>query len=473
MKILLISPCKHAVGGTRSRSVTRFPQISLLYIAACTPAPHEVEIVEEEERPIDFDAACDLVGITCMTANAPRAYVVAAEFRRRGKRVVLGGVHPTVMPEEAARHADAVVVGEAEPVWGGLLADAEAGRLQGVYRSNATWRLDDYPLPLRPRQPSWVPPFAAPRTMQEALRHIVDGVRSWPVVEPFLQPAMGVVPIVTSRGCPYSCEFCSVHNISGRVIRHVAVPRVLQDIERSGARRFMFLDDNIVGDQSYAEQLFDALRGTGIQWVGQASLSFVSNERLLEKAAASGCKGLFVGLESVTERALEGMRKGVRSRAATAAAVRRITRSGILFHASIVFGFDDDEPSVFDETLEFLQSARIASATFNILTPYPGTALHERFKAEGRLLTSDWRDYDHCTPTFVPRRMSLEQLLEGYRRVREGFFGLGRIAARLPANWRTPLLFTLANLGIRAEVLGDRTSRAGTGLPLTAGADRA
>jgi radical SAM superfamily enzyme YgiQ (UPF0313 family) len=427
MKILLIDPCKEQMTGMRKRGVTRFPQISLLYIAALTPESHSVKIIEEEIEPIDFDSPCDLVGITCMTANAPRAYELADEFRRRGRRVVLGGVHPTVRPDEAARHADAVVVGEAEPVWGTLLEDARAGTLKPRYVHDHSWCLDDYPTPKR------------------------NGVKSHAV--------LGIVPVVTSRGCPYACDFCSVHNMFGRVIRHVSVNRVMEDIAQAGSHRVMFLDDNIVGDQGYAEKLFDALRGRGISWVGQASISFVHNERLLEKAAASGCKGLFIGLESVSERKMEKLRKSLKTQVETADAIRRIMRAGILFHASIVFGFDDDEPGIFDETLDFLQRARIASATFNILTPYPGTVIFDQYKAEGRLLTEDWKDFDHCTPTFNPRHMSAEELIEGYRRVRRSFFSLPNIATRFPANWRTSLLFTVINLGLRGAVRAEEAKR--------------
>ena len=436
MRILLIDPCKEPMtSGARKRGVTRFPQISLLYIAALTPEEHAVKIVEEEIEPIDFDAPCDLVGITCMTANAPRAYKLADDFRRRGRRVVLGGVHPTVRPDEAALHADAVVVGEAEPVWGTLLADAAAGALKPRYANDHTWLLDDYPTPRR------------------------RGGKSGAV--------LGIVPVVTSRGCPSACDFCSVHNMFGRVIRHVAVPRVLEDIEQSGSRHVMFLDDNIVGDQGYAEKLFDGLRGRGISWVGQASISFVHNERLLEKAAASGCKGLFIGLESVSEQKMEKLRKSLKTQVETADAIRRIMRAGILFHASIVLGFDDDELSIFDETIDFLQRTRIASATFNILTPYPGTVLFDQYKSEGRLLTEDWKDFDHCTPTFNPRHMSAEELVEGYNHVRQSFFSLRNIAARLPANWRTPILFAVANLGLRVQVRADQARlRQGIGRPV-------
>jgi radical SAM superfamily enzyme YgiQ (UPF0313 family) len=312
------------------------------------------------------------------------------------------------------------VVGEAEPVWEGLLDDAVRGTLRPLYRSNTDWSLDSYALPRRDPVPSGA--------------------------------VLGFVPVITSRGCPYACDFCCVRNVFGRRIRHVSTARVVEDIERSGASRVMVLDDNIVGDQLYAGQLFDALRPLRIQWVGQASVSFVRNERLLEQAVESGCKGLFVGLESVSESKMQRMQKSMKSLADTAAAIRRITGHGILFHASIVFGFDDDPPSIFDQTLAFLAETRIASATFNLLTPYPGTEVYARLRAEGRLFTENWDDYDHCTPTFVPRLMSVDELLEGYRRVKRTFYGLSSIASRMPANWRSPLLYLIANLGQRAVV---------------------
>jgi radical SAM superfamily enzyme YgiQ (UPF0313 family) len=438
MKILLIDPCKKATVIKKKRGITRFPQISLGYVAAATPPEHQVTVLEEEVQPIDFDAQCDLVGITCLTATAPRAYEIAAEFRRRGKKVVLGGVHPTVVPQEACLHADAVVTGEAEPVWQQVLADAVSGHLKPLYNSNHEWPLDSYPLPVRQ----------------------LGGAGA----------VVGIQPVVTSRGCPYACDFCCVRNVFGRAIRHVAVGRVVEDIERANASRVMFLDDNIVGDQAYASRLFDALRGMGIQWVGQASISFVKNEKLLNKAAQSGCKGLFIGLESVSERKMARMQKSMKSQVETADAIRRIMQTGIHFHASIVFGFDDDDLSIFDETLEFLFKTRIASATFNILTPYPGTVLFDQYKSQGRLVTEDWREYDHCTPTFTPLNMSIEELMEGYMRVRKSFFGLLPIATRFPANWRSPLLFLLANVGMRVALKKEEAARRGSlvGLPYPA-----
>ena len=200
MRILLIAPTKGKRAVRKTRAMIRFPQVSLLYLASLTPDCHEVVLADEEIEDLDLTKRWDLVGITCMTATAPRAYEIAAELRRNGTRVVLGGVHPSVMPEEARQHADAVVVGEAEPVWGKLLKDAQEGHLQPEYRAEPGWCLDDYPLPAR-------------------------GISRAASV-------MGIVPVVTSRGCPYACDFCCVRSIYGRTIRHVSIDRVIQDIAR-------------------------------------------------------------------------------------------------------------------------------------------------------------------------------------------------------------------------------------------------
>ena len=424
MKILLISPVKDA--SKKTVEMVRFPMISLLYIAAMTPDWHEVSIVEEETDIVDFDADCDLVGITCMTATAPRAYVISMEFRKRGKAVVLGGIHPTVLPFEAKNFCDCVVTGEAEPVWQQLLIDFENGRLQDFYHGGAAENLDNYPLPRRD--------LINPGTV------------------------LGMEPIVTSRGCPFSCDFCSVWKFFGRKIRHVSVDNVLQDIQNSKSSRFMFLDDNIVGDPAYAKSLFLALRDMNISWVGQASISFSKNEELLKLAHDSGCKGLFFGVESVSEEKIKRMSKSMKNQEETIDAIKRIMGHGIYFHASLVFGFDDDDQSVFDETLEFLHKTKIASATFNILTPYPGTDLYEKLKAQDRLITENWELYDHCTITYRPERLTIEELYNGYEYVKDSFYSFPRIANRFPANIRTPLIFTLANIGMKRSLKGEKAS---------------
>ena len=415
MKILLISPVKDVL--RKTVNIIRFPMISLSYIAAVTPPEHEVAIVEEEIEPLDYNADCDLVAITCMTATASRAYDIAAAFRIRGKTVVLGGIHPTVLPHEAKMYCDSVITGEAEPVWEQMLKDFESGCLKPFYDGGAGARLD-----VLPRRDLMKP-----------------GV-------------LGMEPIVTSRGCPFSCEFCSVWRFFGRRIRHVSIENVVKDILNSKSSRFMFLDDNIVGDPVYAKALFQALKELKIVWVGQASISFVKNEELLKLAKESGCKALFFGVESVSEEKIKRMSKSMKSQKATIEAIKRIMGSGIIFHASLVLGFDDDEPSVFDETLEFMHKTKIPSASFNILTPYPGTDIYNNLKAEGRLITENWYYYDHCTVTYHPKKMTMDQLYEGYQYVKASYYSFGSILYRFPANFRNPLIYSIANFGTKSSL---------------------
>ena len=418
MKILLISPVKDPT--IKTRYIIRFPMVSLQYIAALIPEEHEVRILEEETEKLDYNIQCDLVGITCMTATANRAYAISEEFRKRGKKVVLGGIHPTVLPQEAKGHCDAVVIGEAEPVWAQLVKDFSEDSLQEYYHGGTTGNLDEYPLPRR-----------------DLVKH---------------QSIMGIEPVVTSRGCPYSCEFCSVWKFFGRRIRHVAIDRVIQDIKAAKGSRFMFMDDNIVGNPAYAAVLFKALSDLNITWVGQASISFARDETLMKLAYESGCRGLFFGMETVSEQKLKRMSKSMKTRENTIEAIKKIVDHGIYFHASYVFGFDDDNESIFDETLEFLHETKIPSATFNILTPYPGTDIYDEFKKQGRLITENWDYYDHCTATYLPKNMSIDKLYEGYQYIKKNYFSTARILDRFPANYRNPLIFLLANAGLKYSI---------------------
>lgn len=414
MKILLLSPGTDV--SRKTRTGLMIPQLALHILAGLTPPEHEVKIVEEEIEDIDLEEPCDLVGISCMTSNAPRAYYLAGEFKRRGKTVVLGGVHPTLLPEEALAAADAVVQGEAEGVWEQLLADFAQGRLQPRYHGPSP-SLERY-IPLHNRQ---------------ATR----------------KRLFNVLPVMSTRGCPYSCEFCCVSDLFGKKIRHVPVANVVRDIEESGGKIFIFLDDNIIGNPAYAKALFAAIKPLKIKWVGQASISFVRDTHLMELAVQSGCAALFFGVESVLASQMQRMRKAVKTIPDLEAAIKKVRDMGIHFHASFVFGFDDDTPAVFPETLEFLQKTKIATASINVLTPYPGTRLYEQFKAEGRLLSTDWKYYDHNTVVFRPKHMSPYELQTGVNWVKREFTRLRAIFGRLPANWSHPWLFLAMNLAAR------------------------
>jgi radical SAM superfamily enzyme YgiQ (UPF0313 family) len=415
MKILLVSPCKDP--NFKKSKFLMIPQLALHLIAGLTPPEHEVRILEEELETIDLEEECDLVGISCMTSNANRAYVLAREYKKRGRAVVLGGVHPTLLPDEALQHCDAVVVGEAEGVWEQVVTDAKAGRLQKLYH---------HPYPSLDR-------YIGMGNRRNTKKRLFD-----------------VVPVMTTRGCPYNCEFCCVHDIFGRKIRHVPVGNVVRDIEDSGGKIFIFLDDNIIGDPVYAKQLFRAIKPLNIKWVGQASLSFIKDEEMMRLANQSGCKGLFFGLESVSQTQLNRMRKAIKEVDKIGEAVQKVKDFGIYFHASMIFGFDSDTKDTFADTLDFLEKNHISSASINVLTPYPGTEVFRSLKQEGRLLTEDWRYYDHSTTVFEPKNMTPFELQAGRLWVVKQFTQMSSMLRRLPDNLDFPLLHLAMNLGFHA-----------------------
>ncbi|MBN1596397.1 B12-binding domain-containing radical SAM protein [candidate division FCPU426 bacterium] len=429
MKILLISPSIQL--DRKTAHGLMIPQLALHILQGLTNPEHQVKIVEEETDTVDLDEDCDLVGISCMTANAPRAYRLAREFRQRGKKVVLGGVHPTILPDEALLHADSVVVGEAEGVWEQLLEDQQAGRLQRKYH-HPNLPLDRY-IPLKYRE--------------ETKKRLFN-----------------VIPIMSTRGCPYHCDFCCVSNLFGNKIRHVPVANVVRDIQESRGKAYIFLDDNIVGNTVYAKELFRAIKPLKIKWVGQSSISFVRDTTLMKMAAESGCVSLFFGLESVSEIQLKTMRKSIKELYKIEEAIKKVKDIGIHFHASMVFGFDGDTQAIFPQTLEFLAKNRIGTASLNILTPYPGTKTYDQYKREGRLLTADWRYYDHSTVVFKPKSMTSYELQTGTNWVKNEYSKLSSILHRLPGNLAHPLLFLAMNLAAKKGVKHDQAR-----LPLLAG----
>lgn len=426
MKILLISPAVSK--SKRTVKELMMPQLALYILEGLTPAPHTVTIIEEEVQSIHFEESCDLVGISCMTANAPRAYEVAGEFRKRGKTVILGGVHPTILPEEALEHADSVVIGEAEGVWETLLNDFMEGKLMSRYHNPA-------------------PDLS--RYVRKDFKQILK------------KRLFKIVPIMTTRGCPYNCDFCCVSDLFGKTIRHIPVENVLRDIRESGSRNFMFLDDNIIGHPRYAKELFRALIPLNIKWVGQASISFLRETELLQLAAESGCKILFIGLETVNESEMKSLKKSMKNNEELQETIKKIKKMGILIHASMIFGFDSDTATVFMETVKFLIKARISTVSFNILTPYPGTKTYRELKEAGRLMTDDWRYYDHNTVVFQPKNMTAIELQQGKTMARTRFYRKLSFFMRLLGNLNSPVLFTATNYGHMKQAKVERRRFAG------------
>lgn len=405
------------------------PPLALPLLAALTPEGTDVQLIDENVAPVDTDTKTDWVAISCMTASAPRAYAIADAFRKRGIPVVIGGIHPTVMPEEAALHADAVVIGEAEPVWGEVLADLGREALKGRYQSSEYCNMEGLPIPRR--------------DLLVRDRYLTVNV------------------VQTARGCPNACTFCSVSTVAGRRYRFRPVPEVIEEV-RTLKGWVGFVDDNITGNPTRAKELFEALIPLKIRWVGQADLNMANDLELLGLAVRSGCQAMFVGLESLSGENLCKIHKAPNVGTDMTRAIATIHHSGIEIIGSFVLGLDGDDKSVFAKTVKFARRQKLAAAQFAVLTPFPGTVIREQLAQEGRLLDNPWSHYTMSKVVFKPRNMTAEELYQGRRRTYLAFYSLPSILARcLTLRGKIPLKL-LVNLSYRAICRKKRLAR---GLP--------
>ena len=402
-ELLLICPapesCRVKSGG--KPVVSRFfrhTRLSLLSVAAATPPDWNVKIVDEYVSPLEFSSEPACVGLSFMTAGAPRAYEIAREFRRLGIPVLAGGFHPTFMPEEALEHCDAVCVGDAEPSWPQMLRDLEVGALKRVYHSD---------------------PYTSLRSLKLPRRDLLNP-RDY-----FTRNS-----VQTSRGCPNRCTFCSITSFYGAHYRHRPVEEVIREIAGLSGKIVLFIDDNLVADRSYALKLFSNLKPLNRHWYSQAALTIAQDSELLEAAVESGCKGLFVGLESLSNESLNKVGKGFCLAETYLSAIEILHRSGIAVEAGIIFGFDEDGPEVFNRTLDFLKASRVELAQITVLTPLPGTVIYSQMEKEGRILTRDWSYYDFFHVVFQPKRITPEELQAGTDQVVKCFYSTREILER-------------------------------------------
>jgi len=374
-----------------------FPPLGLATLAGYLRDDDVVEIQDEHVERLDLDDAPDLVVIQVYITSAYRAYRLADGYRRRGSYVVLGGLHVTSMPEEAAQHADTIFLGPGEDTWPRFLDDFRHARAARVYQS-------------RTRTLAALPP----------------------VRRDLIKRRLYLVPnsIVVSRGCPHVCDFCYKEAFfqGGRSFYTQTVDDALAEIERLPGRHLYFLDDHLFGDRQFARALFDGMRGMGRLWQAAGTVNTVLAPDLLERAVASGLRSLFVGFESLSADNLREQRKYQNLRRDYAAAIRRLHDAGVMINGSFVFGMDADDASVFERTVEWAIEHGIETATFHILTPYPGTALHRRLVDQGRITSGDWDRYDTRHVVFQPARMSPDQLEAGYWRAYRAFYRWGSIA---------------------------------------------
>ena len=440
-KILLISPIYYDKPGLIS-GFLRFLPLNLAYLMALAPE-YKYDVVDENFKKLDFDSDLkdvDIVGITAMTVQAPRAYALGDELRRRGITVVMGGSHPTALPQEALQHADAVVIGEAEGLWRQLLKDFENGKLASVYKNEKFPSLVHLPFPKRD-VPLKKYNYFFPNTLQ------------------------------VGRGCPFNCAFCSVTRFFGYIYRFRPIPDVVEEIKKmmaaSKKKVFAFLDDNIFGRPSYAKELFRALIPLKILWGSQASVNMAQDEEAVRLAAKSGCKFLFVGLESINESSLKEVGKRQNNPLLYQKAIKLFHKYGIAILGAFIFGFDSDTKSLFRQTIRFAQRVGLDFIQATVLTPLPGTRLTEALEKEGRITDYNWRDYDFGHVVFKTKNISADDLIRGFRSMWREFYSLKSIFLRLPlwqrewwsllwhrpkAAWLRLVVFVFGNIGFHFQV---------------------
>lgn len=403
--------------------------LAIAVLAGLTPPGVERKFYDDRFDKIPYDEPTDLVALSVETYTARRAYQIAARFRQRGVKVVMGGFHPTLLPDEAARHADAVVLGEAEETWPHVVADALAGRLQPRYAAAQR------------------PSLAGLR----ADRSIYAG-----------KPYLPITLVETSRGCPHACEFCSISRFFGRTWNARPVAEVVAEIRTLKPRTVFFTDDNLLADRERAKELLRALAPLKLRWAAQATLDAACDAELLGLLQASGCAFVLIGFETLNPAALAAMGKDVNRTSAYAEAARQLGRHGIGVYGTFVFGYDGDTEESFQQTRAFALRHGLFFAAFNHIVPFPGTPLYTRLEREARLLSPAWwlePDYRFGQVIFRPAPLSAAELAGFCYRYRRGFYRLGSVLRRAWGNWRancrTParvLTFLTLNLMTGREI---------------------
>lgn len=428
MKIKLIAPRMSLRPMDSEYKRVLSPSIALLTVAALTPKEYTVYIEDENTCPLNLDDKPDVVGITVNVDTSRRAYEIAGHYRGKGIPVILGGIHASANPEEAANYADAVCIGEAESLWQSILSDIRERRLKKKYSSDKPADLALTP------SPRW--------DLLDHSRYLYTNI------------------ICASRSCPFQCEFCyNSCDYLHHVYRNRPLKNVIAEIKNMGTKHVMFIDDNFIGDINWAKEFARAVKPLGLIWNAAVSTNIGQHPDLLDEMRTSGCQSLFIGFETINQESLKSVKKRQNNINNFEQLIKEIHQRGIMINASMAFGFDYDYPDVFKNTLDWLVRNRIETVTAHILTPYPGTTLYKRLLAENRIIDFDWRNYNTAKVVFKPKHLTEEELYDGYLWLYNEFYSLGNILKRLPVYKKQWMPYLLFNLGYRK--FGKITARLG------------
>lgn len=406
MKLLIIQPTTLFRDGKPYKTRTRWIMgLTLPYLAGLTPSGVKVELLDDRYGEIDYGGKFDLVALTTTIATAGRAYQIAAEFRKRGVPVVMGGFHASLLPDECLEHCDAVVIGEAEYTWPELIEDFRNRKMRRIYKADHFHDLKGLPLP----------------------RWELLNMRKYFV--PFL-------PLMTTRGCPFSCSFCEVPVVYGSRYRHRPVSEVIEDIRRIPTGKIQIVDDNIAGSHDYAKELFRAMIPLKVRWSCLWTINTSGDMELLDLAVKAGVYHVNIGIESVSQKSLGSINKKQNSVHEYRDMLKALERRGVFYSLNFMFGLDEDTPEIFDETMRFLKKVNAPMAFFNTVTPREGTAMREQLKADGRIINPLADRYLGMQCLFKPMNMSAEEVEEGVWSCFRGFYSIPGILKRffLPPN---------------------------------------
>lgn len=424
MKIAFIRPNMGSI-----KAADSLQPLGIAALDGLTPEGTGTVFYDDRIEAVPMDIEADAVVLSVETFTARRAYQLSERFRKRGISVIMGGYHPTFLPEEALQYADAVVMGEAEGIWGQVMEDLEKGSLERIYRNAGTCSLNDLRFE----------------------RRLFKDKRYAPIY-----------PVQFSRGCRFSCDFCSISAFYGRELRQRPVQDVAKEIARLGQKHLFLVDDNFYVDKEKTKALLKALIPLKVRWSTQASVDIANDPELLQLMRRSGCMAVLMGFESLDHRNLAQMGKGINLKNSRySEAIRRIRAQGIMVYGTFVFGYDFDTRDSFEPCLEFALENKLMLANFNPLMPMPGTRLYDRLQAEGRLIHDRWwlsPDFRYGDAMFHPNGMKAEELTEGCRNARYAFNTYSSIATRaldFRANAGNPVnlaMYALSNLISRKEI---------------------